>query len=243
MVIPCLNEGETIRTCVVQAFQTLQSLGVQGEVIVADNGSSDGSDTIAGSAGARVVAVKTVGYGCASRAGMESALGRYVITGDADGSHDFRELGRFLEKLRSGCDLVVGNRFLGGIQPTAMPWLHRYVGTPALSRLGRLLCGTRVADLNCGFRGIRASKIPRLQLQADGMEFASELVVKATQADLKVCEVPATMLKAGRSRAPHLNSFRDGWRHFRCLLAHRTRFRSARARAAMAAAPNKNRRG
>lgn len=224
MVIPCLNEAETVERCVLKARAGLSSLGIAGEVIVADNGSDDGSPELAAGAGARVIRVTQRGYGAAIQGGMAEAQGRYIIIGDADDSYDFTAIGPFVEELRKGNDLVVGNRFRGDLIPGAMPWLNRYIGNPVLSNIGRLLFRTPCGDFHCGLRAIRRSAADRLNLRSSGMEFASEMLVKASLFDLRVTEVPITLSPAGRSRAPHLRPWRDGWRHLRFLLLFRPRW-------------------
>jgi glycosyltransferase involved in cell wall biosynthesis len=218
VLMPCLNEAETLERCIAKARAWMERSGVAGEVLVADNGSSDGSQAIAGKAGARVVHEQRKGYGAALRAGIAAARGRYIVMGDADDSYDFGALDPFLEALRGGADLVMGNRFRGGIAPNAMPPLHRYLGNPVLTGIGRLFFRSPVGDFHCGLRGFRAEAIRGLGLATDGMEFASEMVVRATVDGLKITEVPATLSPDGRSRPPHLRSFRDGWRHLRFLL-------------------------
>jgi glycosyltransferase involved in cell wall biosynthesis len=218
VVLPCLNEAETVATCVGKAKRWLHDAGVDGEVVVADNGSTDGSGELAEAAGARVVNVRRKGYGNALISGIRAARGTYVIMADADDSYDLENLGPFLAQLRQGDDLVMGNRFRGGIARGAMPWLHRLVGNPVLSGIGRLFFHTSVRDFHCGMRGFRKDAILGLGLRSGGMEFASEMVVKASLADLRISEVPTTLRPDGRSRAPHLRSFRDGWRHLRFLL-------------------------
>jgi len=218
VVMPCLNEAETVATCVRKAMGFLAESGISGEVIVADNGSTDGSRQLAADAGARVVPIPERGYGNALMGGIIAARGEYVIMGDADDSYDFTNLMPFITELRKGNDLVMGNRFKGGIAPGAMPPLHRYLGNPVLSFIGRLFFPSAIGDFHCGLRGFRRDSAIALGLQATGMEFASEMVVKATLAKQKVTEVPTTLVKDGRSRKPHLRSFRDGWRHLRFLL-------------------------
>jgi len=218
VVMPCLNEAETLAVCIRKALGCLSENGISGEVIVADNGSTDGSQAIAEAEGARVVPVEAKGYGNALMGGIEAARGRYVIMGDADDSYDFSALGPFIEKLRKGNDLVMGNRFRGGIVPGAMPALHRYLGNPVLSGLGRLFFRCPVGDFHCGLRGFSREAIWRMKLQTTGMEFASEMVVKATLLGLRIVEVPTTLSPDGRSRPPHLRSWRDGWRHLRFML-------------------------
>jgi len=218
VVMPCLNEAETVATCVTKAVRFIADSGITGEVVVADNGSTDGSQRLAEEAGARVVQVKDKGYGNALMGGIVAARGEYVIMGDADDSYDFSNLMPFLTELRGGADLVMGNRFKGGIAPGAMPKMHRYLGNPVLSFVGRLFFRSPIGDFHCGLRGFRRDSALRLGLQATGMEFASEMVVKATLANQKITEVPTTLAKDGRSRPPHLRSWRDGWRHLRFLL-------------------------
>ena len=218
ILLPCLNEAETIGVCVEKALGYLARAGVPGEVLVADNGSSDGSQDIARASGARVVQIGDRGYGAALSGGIAAARGRFVIMGDADDSYDFSQLDAFMAKLRDGCDLVMGNRFLGGIAPGAMPPLHRWLGNPVLSFLGRLFFPIDVGDFHCGLRGFNTQAIRNLKLRAPGMEFASEMVVRSALAGLRVAEVPTTLKKDGRSRAPHLRTWRDGWRHLRFLL-------------------------
>jgi glycosyltransferase involved in cell wall biosynthesis len=216
--MPCLNEAETVATCVTKAKRWIHDAGVDGEVVVADNGSTDDSRELAEAAGARVVIVRRKGYGNALMSGIRAARGTYVIMADADDSYDLENLGPFLARLRSGDDLVMGNRFKGGIAPGAMPWLHRWIGNPVLSGIGRLFFRTKVRDFHCGMRGFRKDAILGLGLRSGGMEFASEMVVKASLAKLQIHEVPTTLRPDGRTRAPHLRSFRDGWRHLRFLL-------------------------
>jgi len=216
--MPCLNEAKTVGTCVTKAFAWLQRNDVEGEVIVADNGSIDGSQAIAASLGARVVPVAARGYGNALRAGIEAARGRFVIMGDSDDSYDFCDLDPFLLKLREGYQLVMGNRFRGGIQPGAMPALHRYLGNPVLTAVGRLFFPSLCGDFHCGLRGFDRDAILHLGLQAPGMEFASEMIVMATVSKLKITEVPTTLSPDGRDRPSHLRSWQDGWRHLRLLL-------------------------
>lgn len=219
VVLPCLNEAETLAVCVRKARRCLDELGVGGEVLVSDNGSTDGSQEIAEANGARVVHAPVRGYGGALLAGIEAAKGQYVIMADADDSYDLAGLGPFVERLREGHDVVMGNRFKGGIATGAMPFLHRYLGNPVLSRLGRVLFGLRnVGDFHCGIRGFHRDRIRELGLCMPGMEFASELVVRASLAGYSVVEVPTTLRPDGRSRPPHLRTWRDGWRHLRFLL-------------------------
>ncbi|HTV90854.1 MAG TPA: glycosyltransferase [Stellaceae bacterium] len=218
IVMPCLDEAATIGPCIAKARGFLARRGVAGEVIVADNGSSDGSQALARAQGARVVAIAERGYGNALTGGIAAARGAYVIIGDSDGSYDFAALDGFLDALRNGRDLVMGNRFAGGIAPGAMPALHRYLGNPVLSALGRVFFGSPCRDFHCGLRGFRRDAILALDLQSPGMEFASEMVVKATIAGLRVAEVPTALAPDGRGRPSHLRTWRDGWRHLRFML-------------------------
>lgn len=218
ILMPCLNEAETVAACVRKAREFLDRAGIPGEVLVADNGSTDGSPEIARRAGARIVAVAEKGYGSALFGGIRAAHGRFVIMADADDSYDFSRLDGFLESLRAGHELVIGHRFRGGILPGAMPWLHRYVGNPVLSFVGRLFFSCHIGDFHCGLRGIDREAALKLGLKAPGMEFASEMIVKAVLAGWKIGEVPTVLSPAGRSRPPHLRSWRDGWRHLRFLL-------------------------
>jgi hypothetical protein len=220
IVMPCLNEAETIAVCIKKATRFLIDNHLSGEVLIADNGSTDGSRQIANALGARIVAVPQKGYGAALIGGIAAARGRYIIMGDADDSYDFERLMPFVETLRDGGELVMGNRFQGGIERGAMPPLHRWLGNPVLSFVGRLFYGTPIGDFHCGLRGFRKNSIERLNLTATGMEFASEMVVKAALAGLDVREVPTTLAPDGRSRAPHLRTWRDGWRHLRFLLTY-----------------------
>ncbi|MDJ0337569.1 glycosyltransferase family 2 protein [Cryobacterium sp. PH31-O1] len=218
ILMPCLNEAETLAVCVNKALGYLERSGVVGEVLIADNGSTDGSQQIAESLGARVVAIAEKGYGSALNGGIEHARGTYVIMGDADDSYDFSSLDGFVERLRAGDELVMGNRFRGGIEPGAMPPLHKYLGNPVLSWIGRMLFRSPIKDFHCGLRGFNRQSMLDLHLQTTGMEFASEMVVKSTLGGSRVSEVPTTLAKDGRSRPPHLRSWRDGWRHLRFLL-------------------------
>ena len=224
VLMPCLNEAETLETCILKAQRSLNKMGIQGEVLVADNGSSDGSQEIATRCGARVIEAPIRGYGGALRAGIDAARGRYIIMGDADDSYDFASLELFVDELRKGSDLVMGNRFAGGIKPGSMPKLHQYFGNPVLSYLGRLFFNNRIGDFNCGLRGFSRAAAARMGLQTTGMEFASEMVVKATLMDMKIAEVPTTLSPDGRSRRPHLRSWRDGWRNLRFLLMYSPRW-------------------
>ena len=218
VLMPCLNEVETVATCVGKAVAFLERTGIQGEVLVADNGSSDGSVELARGAGARLVHVAQKGYGSALLGGLQAARGRYVIMADADDSYDFSQLDAFVASLRAGNTMVIGHRFRGGIRPGAMPFLHRYLGNPLLSFAGRLFFASPVGDFHCGLRGVERAAALKLGLCAPGMEFASEMIVKATLASWRIAEVPTVLSPAGRSRPPHLRSWRDGWRHLRFLL-------------------------
>lgn len=218
VVIPCLNEALTIEGCIREAMTALASAQITGEVVVADNGSTDGSRAIATAAGARVVPITSKGYGHALRGGIAAAHGRYILMGDADGSYDFSHLPRFVERLGAGADLVMGNRFLGGIQPGAMPWKNRYIGNPVLSFIGRLFFRTGIGDFHCGLRAFSAEAYQRMDLRTTGMELASEIVIKSVLFGLRVEEVPTILRKDGRDRPPHLRPWRDGWRHLRFML-------------------------
>lgn len=220
IVMPCLNEAETLATCIQKASSFLERSGIAGEVLIADNGSEDGSQQIALDQGARVIDVETRGYGAALIAGITAARGQYVIMGDADDSYDFTALQPFIDELRAGADLVMGNRFAGGIEPGAMPASHRYLGNPVLSGIGRVFFRTHIGDFHCGLRGFRRDQMQELGLATTGMEFASEMVVKSALAGLDVREVPTTLSRDGRTRPPHLHTWRDGWRHLRFLLIY-----------------------
>jgi hypothetical protein len=224
IVMPCLNEAETLATCIRKARGFLERSGAGGEIIIADNGSRDGSQQIAEENGARVVAVEDRGYGSALQGGIAAARGRYIVMGDADDSYDFSDLAPLLDRLRDGADLVMGNRFRGGIAPRAMPPLHRYLGNPVLTAIGRLFFKSPARDFHCGLRGFAKSAYERMELRTTGMEFASEMVVKASLLGMRVEEVPVTLSPDGRSRPPHLRSWRDGWRHLRFLLLYSPRW-------------------
>jgi glycosyltransferase involved in cell wall biosynthesis len=224
VVMPCLNEAETIGTCISKAMNWMKQNSVSGEVVIGDNGSTDGSQALAEGLGARVIAVPRKGYGSALMGAIEAAKGKYVIMGDSDDSYDFANLGPFLNELRNGYDLVMGNRFKGGIAEGAMPFLHRYLGNPVLSFIGRLFFNCPVRDFHCGLRGFRQDLVTILDLKTTGMEFASEMVVKSTLFKVKITEVPTTLSKDGRTRPPHLRTWRDGWRHLRFLLIYSPRW-------------------
>jgi glycosyltransferase involved in cell wall biosynthesis len=224
VVMPCLDEAATVGICVKKAIDALEQHGIRGEVIVADNGSTDGSQQIARDFGARVVPVERRGYGSALQAGIAAARGEFVLMGDADDTYDFSQLDEFVAKLREGYDLVMGNRFRGKILPGAMPALHRYLGNPVLTGLGRLFFKSPVGDFHCGLRAFRKDEIEQLELRTLGMEFASEMIVKATAFGLRVTEIPTTLAPDRRDRAPHLRTWRDGWRHLRFLLLYSPRW-------------------
>jgi glycosyltransferase involved in cell wall biosynthesis len=218
IVMPCLNEAETLGVCIRKAQSFLESREIAGEIVIGDNGSSDGSQQIAASLGARVAPVAMRGYGAALHGAISACHGRYCIMGDADDSYDFSNLDSFVEKLREGYDLVMGNRFRGGIQPGAMPWKNRYLGNPVLSGIGRLLFSAPVRDFHCGLRGFSMSAYRRMEMRTTGMEYATEMVIRATWAGMRITEVPTVLHKDGRSRPPHLRPYRDGWRHLRFML-------------------------
>lgn len=224
ILMPCLDEAETLEHCIRKAAGYLQRSGVAGEIVIADNGSSDGSQDIARRNGARVVPVTMRGYGAALFAGSRAARGRYVIMGDADDSYDFSNLDAFVAKLREGYDLVMGNRFLGGIRPGAMPWKNRYIGNPVLSAIGRFFFRCPAGDFHCGLRGFSVDAFHRMDLRTTGMEYASEMVIKATLMRMRIAETPTTLSKDGRSRPPHLRPWRDGWRHLRFMLLYSPNF-------------------
>lgn len=224
IVMPCLNEAETLAICITKANNWLKNNDVKGEVVIGDNGSTDGSQKIATDLGARVINVPTKGYGSALMGAIEASYGKYVIMGDSDDSYDFGNLTLFVQELRNEYDLVMGNRFRGGVAKGAMPFLHRYLGNPVLSFIGRLFFGSKARDFHCGLRGFRQDIVSVLNLRTTGMEFASEMVVKATIFNLKITEVPTTLSPDGRSRPPHLRTWRDGWRHLRFLLIYSPRW-------------------
>jgi glycosyltransferase involved in cell wall biosynthesis len=218
IVMPCLNEAETLAKCIAHAKAAIASGGLSAEIIVADNGSTDGSQRIAEELGARVVDVPRKGYGSALIGGIDAAQGRFVVMGDADDSYDFEAIGPLIERLREGYDLVVGNRFLGGIEPGAMPWSHRWVGNPVLTFISRVFFHAPVGDTHCGLRAFRKDAYVKMRLRATGMEFASEMVIKAALKDMRITEVAVVLRPDGRSRPPHLRTWRDGWRHLRFML-------------------------
>jgi hypothetical protein len=221
IVMPCLNEAETLASCIQKARAGLERAGVSGEVLVADNGSTDGSVAIAEKQGARVVHVREKGYGSALRGGIEAAQGEWIVLGDADDSYDFSHIEGFVQKFREGCDLVMGCRLPSGggtIAPGAMPWKNRWIGNPSLSFIGRLFFHCPARDFHCGLRGVTKAAYKRMELKTTGMEFASEMVIKATLKSLRIAEVPITLYRDGRSRPPHLKPWRDGWRHLRFML-------------------------
>ena len=224
VVMPCLNEAETLPVCIEKLQRTFRDHGIRGEVIVADNGSSDGSVTIAERMGARVISVEAKGYGSALMGGIAAARGEYVMMGDADDSYDFTSVPAFLAQLRQGFDLVMGNRFKGGIAPDAMPMLHRYLGNPVLTLVGRLFFNAPCGDFHCGLRGFRKDAYERMGLRTTGMEFATEMIVKATLLHMRISEIPTTLAVDGRSRPPHLRTWRDGWRHLRFMLLYSPRW-------------------
>ena len=224
VVMPCLNEHETVGICVRKAVVVLKSQNISGEVIVADNGSTDGSVGIAQAEGAVVVNVTERGYGNALKGGIQAARGKFVLMADSDDSYDFNHIPRFVKELRAGADLVMGNRFSGGIQSEAMPFLHRYLGNPVLTGIGRLFFGSTCKDFHCGMRAFRKESFLRMDIRSTGMEFASEIVVKASLFQMKVSEVPTTLAPDGRTHAPHLRTWRDGWRHLRFLLMYSPRW-------------------
>ena len=219
VVIPCLNEEETLPICIRKANEGMEIAGLQGEIVVVDNGSTDRSVEVAESLGARVVTESVPGYGAALRRGFNAARAEYIIMADADDSYDFRGLGPFVEKLNEGYDLVMGSRLKGTIEPDAMPWSHRYIGTPVLTWILNRLHGAGISDTNCGMRGFRKSAMERMDLRTTGMELASEMIIRSAKADLKITEVPIEFSRDGRSRAPHLRSFRDGWRHLAYMVS------------------------
>ena len=220
IVMPCLNEAETLEICIKKAQRFFNESKINGEILIADNGSTDGSQKIALANGATVINIPIKGYGSALKGGIENASGKYIIMGDADDSYDFSSLDLFLIKLREGNDLVIGNRFKGGIQKNAMPFLHKYLGNPVLSFLGRIFFKSNIRDFHCGLRGFSKEAFNKMELTTSGMEFASEMIVKSHLLKLKITEVPTILYKDGRSRKPHLKTWSDGWRHLRFLLLY-----------------------
>jgi glycosyltransferase involved in cell wall biosynthesis len=220
IIMPCLNEAETLETCIRKATAYLERAEIRGEVVIGDNGSTDGSQKIALGCGARVVTVGQRGYGAALYGATLAARGKYIIMGDSDDSYDFSNLDPFVEKLREGYDLVMGNRFAGGVKPGAMPWKNRYIGNPILSTIGRVFFHCPAKDFHCGLRAYSREAFTRMDLRTTGMEFASEMVIKATLERMKIVEVPTTLSPDGRSRPPHLRPYRDGWRHLRFMLLY-----------------------
>jgi glycosyltransferase involved in cell wall biosynthesis len=220
IIMPCLNEAETLEPCIRKALAYLERAQIRGEVVIGDNGSTDGSQKIALACGARVVKIEQHGYGAALYGATLASRGRYIIMGDSDSSYDFSNLNPFVSKLREGYDLVMGNRFAGGIQQGAMPWKNRYIGNPILSAIGRIFFHSRAKDFHCGLRAYSRDAFARMDLRTTGMEFASEMVIKATLERMKIAEVPTTLSPDGRSRPPHLRPYRDGWRHLRFMLLY-----------------------
>lgn len=218
VIIPCLNEEKTLGSCIIKAKKFIKENGIAGEVVVSDNGSTDNSVFVAKSLNAKVVHTDIKGYGSAILNGIDNASGKYCIMADADGSYDFSLMLVYLDRLRGGYDLVMGNRFKGGIERGAMPFLHRYLGTPVLSFIGRKLYHNDIRDYNCGMRGFNTQKIKELNLSSEGMEFASEMIIKASKNRFLITEVPTTLSKDGRDRKPHLNTWRDGFKHLKLLL-------------------------
>ena len=218
IVMPCLNEVETLAACIAEAREAISSGGYTAEIIVADNGSTDGSQLVARELGAKVVDVQRKGYGSALIGGIDAAQGRFVVMGDADASYDFAAIAPLIAKLRDGYDLVVGNRFLGGIEPGAMPWSHRWLGNPVLSNINKIFFHAPVGDTHCGLRAFTKGAYDKMRLRATGMEFASEMVIKASLKGMRITEVPVVLRPDGRSRPPHLRTWRDGWRHLRFML-------------------------
>jgi glycosyltransferase involved in cell wall biosynthesis len=219
-VIPCLNEQETLAICIQKAFQAFTDLGVAGEVIVADNGSTDRSVEIATGLGARVVHERRKGYGAALLRGIQESRGEIILMADADDSYDWSAIAPFIRKVREGYDLVMGNRFRGGIRPGAMPKLHRYLGNPILSLVARIAFRTEIGDFHCGMRAFTRSAFERMRLRTTGMEFATEMVANAAHQRLRIAEIPVVLHRDKRTRPPHLRSFRDGWRHLRFILTY-----------------------
>lgn len=224
ILMPCLNEEKTIETCIKKAQESLRKNEINGEVLIADNGSTDNSKLIALKCGARVIDVKLKGYGSSLIDGIKASKGKFIIMGDSDDSYDFSNITPFVQKLREGYDLVMGNRYKGGIEKGAMPWSHKYIGTPVISFLGRLFYKSKIKDFNCGIRGFKKKSILGLNLKTTGMEYASEMIIRASLNNLKITEVPTTLKKDGRNRPPHLKSFTDGWKHLKVLLLYSPRY-------------------
>ncbi|MCH9267954.1 glycosyltransferase family 2 protein [Pantoea ananatis] len=218
ILMPCLNEAETLHICITKALNWVKSRNLNAEILISDNGSTDGSQEIAKSLGARVVDAPLKGYGAALQFGIENAESEYIVMGDSDDSYDFSRLDMFYDKLHEGYDLVMGNRFAGGIDKGAMPWKNRYIGNPILSTIGKLLFKCESNDFHCGLRGFTKTAYMKMDLRTTGMEFASEMVIKANLLKLKIIEVPTTLSVDGRSRPPHLRPWRDGWRHLRFMM-------------------------
>lgn len=218
--MPCLNEEQTIAICIKKAQFSIERYQLNAEILVSDNGSADNSVSLAIDAGARVIIVKERGYGNVLRAGIEHAKGQYIIMADSDDSYDFSEIFPFVLKLREGYDLVMGNRFLGGIEPNSMPFLHRYLGNPVLSFVGRLFFKIPVGDFHCGIRGVNRQAMASINLFTTGMEFASEMIIKCSLSGQKITEIPVRLYPDGRSRPPHLRTWHDGWRHLRFLFLY-----------------------
>lgn len=224
IVLPCLNEAETIGICIAKSMKSLQQHAIMGEILIADNGSTDNSREIASSMGARIIEVPVKGYGSALNAGFQNANGKFILMADADDSYSLDDIGKFIGELRNGADLVMGNRFAGVIHKGAMPWLHRYIGNPLLSFIGRLFFKSKIKDFHCGIRGLNRERILKLNLSSKGMEFASEIIVKATMSGYHISEVATDLKQDGRTRPPHLKTWRDGWRHLRFLLSYSPRW-------------------
>lgn len=224
IVMPCLNEAQTLKSCIEEGLRAFADNGLKGEIVIADNGSTDGSQDIATACGARVVDVREKGYGNALRAGIEAANSEFILMGDADSSYDFGHVGFFVEELRKGYELVMGNRFRGGIQPGAMPWKNRHIGNPILTTIGRVLFRCQCKDFHCGLRAFTKTAFHKMGLRTGGMEFASEMVIRATLLKLKITEIPTILRPDGRNRPPHLRPWRDGWRHLRFMLLYSPRW-------------------
>jgi glycosyltransferase involved in cell wall biosynthesis len=220
IVMPCLNEAETVKICIDKAKRYLAENHIKGEIVIGDNGSTDGSQKIIQECGVRLIEVSDRGYGSALMGAFRTARGRYIVMGDADDSYDFNHLSPFIDKLREGYDLIIGNRFTGEIKPNAMPMINKYLGNPVLSSIARLFFRSKIGDFHCGLRGFRREALIALDLKTTGMEFASEMIVAATIHHLKITEVPVVLSPDGRGRPSHLRPWRDGWRHLRFLLSH-----------------------